>query len=317
MLPILITAFNRRDHLVACLQSIVTQPHGDIYISADGPRIEYPNECKDTHAYITELAREGIVKSYRLSEINLGLMNSMHAGIDWFFRHTNEGLILEDDLIINPPALVEAEICFQYLRSNANIGSISMTNSVPISKLKHPKETARLASTFDSHGWGTTAEKWSKNRKSFLNREDWFPWKTMKQKLGIWKTVHIFLDLKIDRANESLDVRKCSFAWRWALTHYENNWHVLIPTINRIGYLGVGEDATNTKRRDYPSPDPNLSAPQFSRIEIVREDAGSDRFFYIDYGLIQLVRTRLSIRTRLMSIRNFFFKFVAIEKYTK
>jgi hypothetical protein len=280
------------------LQSILSQPHGDIFISADGPRQEYPNECLESHALIKSFASTGIIKNYRLSESNIGLMDSMHIGIDWFFSLVPEGLIIEDDLILHSPILAEAELYFECLRFNPEVGSISLTNSVPISKLKFPANNIRLASTFDSHGWGTTAQRWSQNSKTFLSNSRWFPWIKMVPHLGLGKTLHIYLDLKKDRKNEATNPKKCSFAWRWAITHYMHDWKIIIPTINRIGYEGLGKSATNTFMLDYPSPKPDFETPQVKSIERVEEDSRADRYFYVFYGWFELLKNIVALRTR-------------------
>ena len=46
MLPILVLAFNRPEILKKTLDAIIDQEHGPIFLSCDGPRLEFPQEIQ-------------------------------------------------------------------------------------------------------------------------------------------------------------------------------------------------------------------------------------------------------------------------------
>ena len=125
MIPVLVLCFARLDTLQKTLASILKQPHGALYISCDGPSPAYERGCADVRDYITELFRSGVIQNLRLSDINEGTLIGVSKGIDWFFDQEVIGVIIEDDLVLEPRLLEAVEISCKSL-SDANLMSIGL-----------------------------------------------------------------------------------------------------------------------------------------------------------------------------------------------
>jgi hypothetical protein len=119
------------DTLRQTLNSILKQPHGAIYISCDGPSPDYERGCAEVKTYITELLRMGVIQNLRISDENEGTLIGVSKGIDWFFDQETIGVIIEDDLVLEPRLLEAVEISSKSL-SDANLMSIGLHNRVPI-----------------------------------------------------------------------------------------------------------------------------------------------------------------------------------------
>jgi GR25 family glycosyltransferase involved in LPS biosynthesis len=162
---VLIIGFNRPDFLESCLNAVPEEYANRVFVAIDGPR-NYKD--KEKIEEIVSNLKERSIPSTRilLSHANLGCRRAVVSAIDWFFQHSKNGVILEDDCLASRDF-------FSFISSNANrvvfesnIGLISGQNPFKDQKdLKFP-----LQSRYPLiHGWYTTASKWRLIRKNFYN----------------------------------------------------------------------------------------------------------------------------------------------------
>lgn len=172
MIPILILCFARLDTLQQTLASILKQPHGAIYISCDGPSPAYERGCAEVRDYITDLLKMGVIQNLRLSDINEGTLIGVSKGIDWFFDQEVIGVIIEDDLILEPRLLEAVEISCTNL-SNSNVMSIGLHNRVPTKFISNNDRILRRSKFVLSWGWVTTRKEWNDRITSFRSVNYW------------------------------------------------------------------------------------------------------------------------------------------------
>jgi hypothetical protein len=306
MLPILILAFNRADCFDKTIRSILQQEHGDIYVSCDGPRLSSPNETQEVRHLILSYQERGDVKVANLLETNLGTLDGIHAGIDWFFENESEGLIVEDDLILHPPILEEAEKLFDAFRADPCVGSIGLRNVVPSEWLTDPHASYRRSRLFVSTGWGTSRIYWTQGRKSLIDRKNWLPSKKLRGFFGLGVTFQIARDYRIDAINEIQQRNICNWDNRWSATHLSNNWNCLILNHNRVEYIGYGPDATHTKGL----PKPNSIERSFALDNMEWKipdnldiDTKADWYLLRKRGFVAFLKTKAGIRTRFRALR--------------
>ena len=99
--PILFIIFNRPNTTQRVFDEIKKIKPSKLYVVADGPRLERNKEremCEETRDIIRQIDWEcEVFKNY--SETNLGCKKRVSSGIDWFFEHEEQGIILEDDCL--------------------------------------------------------------------------------------------------------------------------------------------------------------------------------------------------------------------------
>ena len=97
--PVLFLIFNRPETTQQVFSAIKKAKPPRLYVAADGPRYDYPNEaesCEIVRTIATNVDWECEVKTL-FRETNLGCGLAVTSAIDWFFEQESEGIILEDD----------------------------------------------------------------------------------------------------------------------------------------------------------------------------------------------------------------------------
>lgn len=82
MVPILILGFAGLGTLQKTLDSILSQPHGPIYLSLDGPTAAHVSQCEEVREFASDSLRSGVIQNLRTSEINEGTLFGVNKGID-------------------------------------------------------------------------------------------------------------------------------------------------------------------------------------------------------------------------------------------
>ena len=97
--PVLFLIFNRPETTQQVFSAIRKAKPPRLYVAADGPRSDYPNEdesCEIARSISTNVDWDCEVKTLS-RETNLWSGLAVTNAIDWLFEHESEGVILEDD----------------------------------------------------------------------------------------------------------------------------------------------------------------------------------------------------------------------------
>ena len=129
--PILLIIFNRADCLQQVFQRIRELQPAKLYLAADGPRPSHPEDVRNCEA-----ARRIVINNIdwpcqfitRLNEQNLGCGRGVSSAISWFFEHEPEGIILEDDCLVDSSFFPFAQEMLEKYRDDQRIGVISALN---------------------------------------------------------------------------------------------------------------------------------------------------------------------------------------------
>ena len=238
--PILFLIFNRPDTTKKVFDKIRQLRPRLLFISADGPRPDKTGEgekCKAARNIIQHIDWTCEVRTNFL-EKNLGCRVAVSSGIDWFFSHVPEGIILEDDCCPDLSFFPFCETMLGTYRSQERIMHVGGTNfqdgrlrgdgSYYISNLGHV------------WGWATWKRAWQKydvDIPTFRSEE------------------HRLLELFPDRRTraywqknfESVYYKKkdtWDYQWQYALS--TNNGLAIIPNVNLISNIGFDANATHT-----------------------------------------------------------------------
>jgi len=240
--PILFLIFNRPDTTEKVFERIRALKPAKLFVSADGPRAHKPGEaerCEETRSIIDRVDWECEVHRNFSSE-NLGCKRGVVKGITWFFENVEEGIIIEDDCILEDSFFTFAEEMLARYRNDERIMHIGAANfqdgkkrgdaSYYFSKLCHV------------WGWATWRRAW-KHYDVQIKSFDKF-----KAENGISK---ILKDEKMQAHWMKLfqtvyDNALDTWDFQWVYTVWEQGGMSVIPNVNFVSNIGFGEDATHT-----------------------------------------------------------------------
>lgn len=235
-IPIIITAFNRADHVVEAMKTIRDYKPERLYLACDGPRANKEGEQEAvlaTRKAMLEAVDWTCEVKTLFREKNLGCAQAMNGAISWFFEQEEYGIICEDDVVISTDFFL---LCEDLLPRYANEERIMQISARNTSFRTDKNNTYVYAQCFHCWGWATWRRAWAKmdmsmsavNRLSFMyfaKRLGWF---------RAWKMQRTFLF-----GYNHLDTFS-SWATRWYLTILDNDALVLCPGVNLA--LNIGTD---------------------------------------------------------------------------
>ena len=302
MIPILILCFARLDTLQQTLASILKQPHGAIYISCDGPSPAYERGCAEVRDYITDLLKMGVIQNLRLSDINEGTLIGVSKGIDWFFDQEVIGVIIEDDLILEPRLLEAVEISCTNL-SNSNVMSVGLHNRVPAKFISNNDRILRRSKFVLSWGWVTTRKEWNDRIRSFCGVNYWRLFVSMIGAIGPSSATYHLWSYALQRRQEKNDVRKCNWDDLWQVNCFLKRKTNAVFNRNMITNIGDGEGSTHTFGKSLYAEIMPITEIEFKSLDLWKlpldNDKLSDSYFMRDRKISTIIREKVRIRTRL------------------
>ncbi len=157
---ILFLIFNRPNKTREVFDAIRRQRPARLYIAADGPRSDHPEDadrCAKTRQILDEIDWDCTVQTLPRDR-NLGCRNAVSSAIDWFFEHEEEGIILEDDCLPHPSFFAFTATLLSHYRNEPRIMMISGTRLLPTpSQSNHGYDFTRIPSIW---GWATWRRAW-------------------------------------------------------------------------------------------------------------------------------------------------------------
>jgi hypothetical protein len=302
MLPILVLCFARKDTLQKVIESILAQPHGPIYISCDGPTQTYERGCAEVREYVRNLLRLKVIKDLRISEVNEGCLTGVSRGIDWFFTKEALGIIIEDDLVLEPRLLEAAETSSKFL-ADGSVVSIGLHNLVPGEFISDGNTIARRSRFVISWGWVTTREQWSNRITAFSDVNFWSLYAKMVKLIGPSSASYHLWFYLLQRKHEKMDARRCSWDDLWQINCFVKDKTVAVLNRNQLTNIGNGEGSTHTYGKSLyaeiiPISDAEFSSSDFCALPS-HIDSLADAFFMRNRKISTILKSKIRIRTRL------------------
>jgi hypothetical protein len=158
--PLLFLVFNRPDITRRTFEAIRAAKPPRLYVAADGPRPDRDGEVEDC-AKVRLIATDvdWPCEVYTLfQETNLGCGLGPLRGIDWFFEHESEGIILEDDILPLPSFFPYCDQLLERYRDDERVGMISGCNLV--SEHFSPQESYFFSRYINISGWASWRRAW-------------------------------------------------------------------------------------------------------------------------------------------------------------
>lgn len=239
--PILVSVYNRKDHLHKCIESLKKNrlsKSSIIYIVSDGPKESIDkHEINEVREYIDSI--EGFVEVIKiLREKNYGSYNSILSAMSELMQYHDSFIFLEDDIEVSPTFLDYLNDGLTKFKNNQSILAIC-SYSIPIVIPKHYGLDVYLGERFSPWGFAIWKDRFLEIDFSKKNRYDYaINSRTITKKINRIGQDYFEL-LKMDSASiiNAIDVKICFY-------QIINSLYCVFPKISlsrNLGFDGSGE----------------------------------------------------------------------------
>lgn len=214
-----------------------------IFISADGPRPERPEEserCAKVRSIVLNQVDWDAEVITDFAPTNLGLRKRMSSAITWTLSQVDRIIIVEDDCVPDPSFFYFCSELLEKFSRDTCIGSITGDNfqdstfscdgDYYFSRFPHIWGWATWRRAWDCYDVGM--QDWPEVKKT-----DWlqtlFP---DKFEAEYWRS--IFDDTFSGKIN--------TWDYQWAYASWRHNMLTITPRTNLVKNIGIGTSATNT-----------------------------------------------------------------------
>lgn len=240
--PILFLVFNRPKETKVVFEAIKAAKPRQLFVSADGARNNRPGDFENVSAVreiIDSVDWDCEVKT-NFREHNLGCKNAVSNGIDWFFSHVEEGIILEDDCLPHPTFFNFCESLLTHYRDNKEVMHIGGNNFQE--GIKRGDGSYYFSKIPHIWGWACWRSSWEKYSLAMQGFED-FKKNTINE-LGfsiLEKTYWLYTLQKAK--DDNID----TWDYQWVYTILKNKGKCISPRHNLVTNIGFGDAATHTE----------------------------------------------------------------------
>jgi hypothetical protein len=250
--PALVLAFKRPKQLTACLDALIEAGTSKVYISIDGPRATSPEDSDSIAQVIAVVeSRASLLDiTVRQASVNGGVGQGLLDGISWFFDIEPHGMVIEEDIVVEPSSYRLASRMLHDLEHVSTVGSISLFNAAPRRVIHDDRASWRLSAIPSSWYWGSWRECWQAREASISNWRD---------NLGFDGLMNIgggrFAEFWSDEFDRELSVNLVPWETLWLYTHWRKGWLSANTNHNYCINLGYTDAATNSFERPtwYPT----------------------------------------------------------------
>lgn len=243
--PILFLVFNRPDVTQKVFDAIREIRPKRLFVCADGFREEKVGEkekCDATRAIIKQVDWDCEVKMlFRVR--NFGCGNSISKGIDWFFRHVEEGIILEDDCLPDHSFFSYCEKLLQRYRQDNRVMHINGTSFVCRGK---SEESYYFSRYYHVWGWATWRRAWQSYDFSMRTFPEFESQKKIEEMFISENIRNFWKDCFQNVYAGKID----TWDYQWVYTNFVNGGLSVMPFVNLVSNIGFGEGATHTTNTD-------------------------------------------------------------------
>ena len=240
--PILFLVFNRLDTTKQTFSVIQKIQPPRLYISSDGPRFGVTGELEKV-----EIIRKYVISNVNwpceiktlFREKNLGCKLSVSNAIDWFFKHEEQGIILEDDCLPNTSFFSFCDELLEKYKNNKDVAVISGNNFNPNKIGNADYYFSKIPLIW---GWATWRRTWNMYDMEMSN---YLNFKKENKIKKVWrdKLVQNYWLYTFDQVYDN----KIN-TWDYQLTFsiFLNNSLCICPNANLVSNIGFGKNSTNT-----------------------------------------------------------------------
>jgi len=240
--PILYIVFNRPDHVKLSFDVIRRERPNRLYLASDGPRSSFQEDerkCIQVREYLLENIDWDCEVFTLFNEENLGCGLAVSRAITWFFENEERGIIIEDDLLVDPTFFQFCEQLLKKYETQKSIFSISAVNWQD--EVKRGDYSYFFSKYPGIWGWATWRDRWLKY-DYYLNELDQFIASEKIKRITKRREEIIY---HIDTFKEAKNVDTWDYQWKFTL--FNHSGLCIIPNSNLVRNIGFGVEATHTK----------------------------------------------------------------------
>ncbi|MDJ1504458.1 nucleotide-diphospho-sugar transferase [Xanthocytophaga agilis] len=298
--PVLLMIFNRPETTAQVFEAIRRAKPRQLFIAADGPRPDKEGErelCQKTRKIATQVDWDCEVQTL-FREDNLGCGVGPAENITWFFKHVEQGIILEDDCLPNPSFFSFCEILLDYYADNLTIGQIGGYTCLPHQAITNG--SYYFSKYFLIWGWATWKNRWQEY--SFTIKDaDAIVKQNIIEKKSASQAEKAFWHRKLEMLKGGK--RKDIWDYQWMFANWYLNRISIFPTVNLVSNIGFTADATHTtqvnKQIAYL---PTQSMEHITHPFTITEDKKADYFTFHKSGFFFLPTWKDKLRWTLKKI---------------
>lgn len=247
---VLYIVFNRPDLVKKSLSAIREARPDRLYISADGPRTNRPDDnklCADVRDVIEQEVNWDCTVYKRYQDENLGCGLAVSSALDWFFSNEEEGVILEDDCLPHLSFFKFCDVLLEKYRDDKHIFQISGSNWQKGKKRgKGDYYFSHLSSVW---GWATWRDRWNMYHYDISSQDE------------LWRRVSNNLDVITCSSEEKEYHLKCfertakgeidTWDYQWRFLMISKKGLNIVPNFNLVSNVGHRADGTHTTNEDH------------------------------------------------------------------
>jgi hypothetical protein len=244
--PVLFLIFNRPKYTEASFAAIRKARPPRLYVAADGPRMNNPDDarlCAQTRRILERVDWPCEVKTLFRKE-NWGGPRGIPQALDWFFKAEPEGIILEDDIVCHDDFFVFCDALLERYRDDSRVMHITGNNFQL--GLKHGLASYFFSKIPHAWGWATWARAWSMYRPVISQAEveefitNFLLVVSSPQTLGyVPETMFRCVGNSVGHWDA-----------RWFYTIFAANGLAATPNVPLTRNIGYGELATHTRKKN-------------------------------------------------------------------
>jgi hypothetical protein len=172
---------------------------------------------------------------------NLGCKGAVSRGINWFFEHESEGVILEDDVLPLPTFFDFCDELLARYRDDHRVGMISGCNLV--SNRYSPCESYFFSRYNHIWGWASWRRAWKHYDVAMVEWPAFRDRDGLAHMHGATKPFEAYWERHFDSVyNGKID----TWDYQWTFTCWYKGLLTALPSSNQTHNLGFGADATHT-----------------------------------------------------------------------
>jgi hypothetical protein len=275
--PVVLIIFRRPDTTRRVFEAIRKAQPEKLFIVADGPRDDQPDEKEKCQAARDIVANSNIdwdCEVYRdYADENMGCKRRVVSGLNWVFESVDRAIILEDDCVPNKSFFRFQESMLDYYFDDKRIMHIAGSNMGVTGSM--PNDSYFFSRQTFIWGWGTWAGAW-KHYDMQIKK-----WKILRNRGKLWSDILVNnKEFRVRRRmwdrvyNGKID----TWDYQWLFAMLTNGGLSVVPNSNLVSNIGFGDGALHTKDVDNPMsnrPKQDLSIP-LSHPEVMIRDTVAD-----------------------------------------